>query len=248
MTCDVGDVGDLSLKSAVGFCSLASRARCMILPVALSGPWRIMSDATTQDRALIVISGKRVEYFSICWHLLEGFISLAAGILSGSISLVGFGADSLVELASSLTLLWRMKVDQNVEHRERNEQLALRIVGASFIALALYLILESIVSLVQKKAPEHSIVGIVIAVLSLVVMPLLSRAKRRIGMSLDSAAMCADAKQADFCAYLAAILLTGLLLNYWFNWWWADPIAAIAMALIIGNEGINASTGQRDCC
>jgi divalent metal cation (Fe/Co/Zn/Cd) transporter len=220
----------------------------MISAVALSEPWRIMSGTTTQDRALIVISGKRVEYFSIFWHLLEGVISLGAGISAGSLSLVGFGADSLVELASSLALLWRMKVDQNVEHRERNEQLALRIVGFSFIALALYLILESIVSLVQKKAPEHSIVGIVMAVLSLAIMPLLSRAKRQIGLKLGSAAMCADAKQADFCAYLAAILLAGLLLNFWFNWWWADPIAAIAMALIIGHEGINASTGQRDCC
>jgi divalent metal cation (Fe/Co/Zn/Cd) transporter len=161
---------------------------------------------------------------------------------------VGFGVDSLVELASGVTVLWRMNVDHNVEHRERNEKLALQLVGWSFIALALYLILESIVSFVEKKAPERSIVGIVIAILSLVVMPLLSRAKRNIGVKLGSAAMCADAKQADFCAYLAVILLAGLLLNYWFSWWWADPIAAIAMALIIGNEGINASTGQRDCC
>ena len=202
----------------------------------------------SQNRVLVVSSGKKVEYFTIFWHLLEGVISLGAGIAAGSLSLVGFGVDSLVELASGVAVLWRMNVDHKVEHRERNEKLALQLVGWSFIALALYLILESIVSFVEKKAPEHSIVGIVIAVLSLVVMPLLSRAKRRIGMSLDSAAMCADAKQADFCAYLAAILLAGLLLNYWFNWWWADPIAAVAMALIIGNEGINASTGQRDCC
>ncbi len=207
-----------------------------------------MFAAKTHDRALIVISGKRLEYFSICWHLLEGFISLGAGIFSGSISLIGFGADSLIELASSLALLWRMDVDHKVDQRERNEKIALQLVGWSFIALALYLILESIVSFMQKKAPEHSIVGIVMAVLSLVVMPLLSRAKRRIGMKLDSAAMCADAKQADFCAYLAAILLAGLLLNYCFNWWWADPIAAVTMALIIGHEGINASRAHPKCC
>jgi divalent metal cation (Fe/Co/Zn/Cd) transporter len=180
--------------------------------------------------------------------LLEGVISLAAGIAAGSLSLVGFGVDSLVELASGMAVLWRMNVDHNIHHRERNEKLALKLVGWSFIALALYLVVESIVSFVEKKAPEHSAVGIAIAALSLIVMPILSHAKRRIGATLDSAAMCADAKQADFCAYLAAILLAGLLLNYLFSWWWADPIAAIAMALIIGNEGINASTGQAECC
>jgi divalent metal cation (Fe/Co/Zn/Cd) transporter len=201
-----------------------------------------------RQRVIVVGSGKKVEYFTIGWHLLEGVISLAAGIAAGSLSLVGFGVDSLVELASGMAVLWRMNVDHNAEHRERNEKRALQLVGWSFLALALYLILESIVSFVEKKAPEHSVVGIVIAALSLIVMPLLSRVKRRIGVGLDSAAMCADAKQADFCAYLAAILLAGLLLNYWFSWWWADPIAAIAMALIIANEGINASTGEKDCC
>jgi divalent metal cation (Fe/Co/Zn/Cd) transporter len=201
-----------------------------------------------QNRVLVVSSGKKVEYFTIGWHLLEGAISLAAGIAAGSLSLVGFGVDSLVELASGMAVLWRMNVDHNIHHRERNEKLALKLVGWSFIALALYLVVESIVSFVEKKAPEHSAVGIAIAALSLIVMPILSHAKRRIGATLDSAAMCADAKQADFCAYLAAILLAGLLLNYLFSWWWADPIAAIAMALIIGNEGINASTGQAECC
>jgi divalent metal cation (Fe/Co/Zn/Cd) transporter len=201
-----------------------------------------------QNRVLVVSSGKKVEYFTIGWHLLEGVISLAAGIAAGSLSLVGFGVDSLVELASGMAVLWRMNVDHNIHHRERNEKLALKLVGWSFIALALYLVVESIVSFVEKKAPEHSAVGIAIAALSLIVMPILSHAKRRIGATLDSAAMCADAKQADFCAYLAAILLAGLLLNYLFSWWWADPIAAIAMALIIGKEGINASTGQAECC
>lgn len=196
----------------------------------------------------MVISGKKLEYFTIAWHLLEGVISLLAGLASGSLSLVGFGVDSLIELASGATMLWRMGVDHRIDERERNEKLALQLIGWSFIALAVYLVFEAVVSFARKQAPEHSPVGIAIAALSLLVMPLVSHAKRNIGSRLHSAAMRADAKQADFCAYLAAILLVGLLLNYWRNWWWADPIAAIVMAFIIGNEGINASTGQRDCC
>jgi len=204
--------------------------------------------ANQESRVAVVISGKRLEYFTIAWHILEGVISLLAGLAAGSLSLVGFGVDSLIELVSGGAVLWRMSVDHKEEHRERNEMLTLKLIGWSFICLSLYLIFESIVSFVDKKAPEHSPVGIVIAALSLVVMPLLSRAKRKIGARLHSPSMYADAKQADFCAYLAAILLAGLLLNYWFSWWWADPVAAIGMALIIGNEGVNASTGQADCC
>jgi divalent metal cation (Fe/Co/Zn/Cd) transporter len=205
--------------------------------------------ATNQESRLsAVISGKRLEYFTIAWHLLEGVISLLAGLAAGSLSLVGFGVDSLIELASGATMLWRMGVDHRIDERERNEKLALQLIGWSFIGLAVYLVFEAVVSFAQKQAPEHSPVGIAIALLSLLVMPLISQAKRSIGARLHSPAMRADAKQADFCAYLAAILLVGLLLNYLFNWWWADPIAAIVMAFIIGNEGINASTGQRDCC
>lgn len=199
-------------------------------------------------RVSVVISGKKLEYFTIVWHLLEGVISLFAGIAAGSLSLVGFGVDSLIELVSGVAILWRMNVDHRVDQRDRNEKLTLKFIGWCFTALSLYLIFKSMVSFVDKKAPEHSPVGLAIAILSLVVMPVLSRAKRRIGAHLHSPAMYADARQADFCAYLAGVLLIGLLLNYWFSWWWVDPAAAIVMAFIIGNEGINASMGQGDCC
>ena len=201
-----------------------------------------------QTRVAALNSGKRLEYFTIVWHLLEGGISVSAGVIAGSLSLVGFGVDSLIELVSGLAMLRRIKVDHRIEQRERNEKLTLKFIGWCFMALAVYLIFESMVSLVDRQAPERSRVGIIIALLSLVVMPLISRAKRNVGARLHSPAMNADAKQADFCAYLAAILLSGLLLNYWLNWWWADPLSAIGMALIIGNEGINASTGQWHCC
>ena len=204
---------------------------------------------TNQEaRVEVLASGKKLEYFTIAWHLLEGGISLFAGITASSLSLVGFGVDSLIELFSGTAMLWRIKVDHRLEQRQRNEMLTLKFIGWCFMVLALYLILESTASLLHQEAPERSPVGIVIAVLSLIVMPLVSRAKRRIGARLHSPAMNADAKQADFCAYLAAILLAGLLLNYFLHWWWADPLAAIVMALIIGNEGINASLGQSHCC
>jgi divalent metal cation (Fe/Co/Zn/Cd) transporter len=193
------------------------------------------------------MSGKHLEYFTIIWHLLEGAISLVAGLVSGSLSLVGFGVDSLIELSSGVAVWWRMAVDDKVEHRERNEKLALQLIGASFIALAGYLIFESVVSFVKQKAPEPSAPGLAIAFLSLLVMPLLSRAKRNVAAQLKSPALKADATQADFCAYLSAILLVGLSLNFLFGWWWADPLAALIMAVIIGNEGIKSTLGD-PCC
>jgi divalent metal cation (Fe/Co/Zn/Cd) transporter len=135
-------------------------------------------------------------------------------------------------------------VDADVNRRERNERLALRIVGLCFIALATYIAYESIRDLIQRQAPEHSIPGIVPACVSLVVMPLLSRAKRKVGTALGSAAMHADAKQTDFCVYLSAILLGGLILNALFGLWWADPVAAIVMAPIIAKEGVGGIRGE----
>ena len=200
-----------------------------------------------QNRIALVSSAKRLEYFTIIWNLLEGLVSLAAGLFSGSISLVGFGVDSFIEVASGSIVLWRMSVDHNIARREHNEHLALKLVGFSFIALSCYLIFQAIMRFHDRTEPQHSIPGVVIACLSLIVMPLLSRAKRKIATSLKSSAMKADARQTDFCTYLSAILLAGLLLNFLFGWWWADPVAALIMASIIGNEGINASLEKR-CC
>jgi divalent metal cation (Fe/Co/Zn/Cd) transporter len=138
--------------------------------------------------------------------------------MAGSVSLVGFGIDSFIEVTSGSTLLWRMSVDADEEKRERNEKLSLRIVGVCFLALAVYVAYESTSDLLSRKQPEHSIPGIALACVSLIVMPLLSRAKKKVGNSLSSAAMHADAKQTDFCVYLSAILLAGLLLNAGLGW------------------------------
>lgn len=196
------------------------------------------------DRQAVAKRGKRLEYFTIAWNCLEGLVAVVAGAIAGSISLVGFGVDSFIEVTSGATLLWRMAVDSEEHTRERNERLSLRIVGVCFLALSAYIAYESISDLMARRAPERSIPGIILAAVSLVAMPILSRAKKRVGRELGSTAMNADARQTDFCVYLSAILLVGLVLNAVFGWWWADPVAAIAMVPFIAREGFNGLKGQ----
>ena len=216
-------------------------------PFSCAESWYALGMEIALDRQAVARRGKRLEYFTIAWNSLEGLVALVAGALAGSISLVGFGIDSFIEVTSGTVLLWRMSVDADVRRRERNEQLSLRIVGVCFLALAAYVGYESISDLISKKAPEHSIPGIILACVSLVVMPLLSRAKKKVGNELGSAAMHADAKQTDFCVYLSAILLIGLLFNAVVEWWWADPLAGLIMVSIIAKEGFDGMRA-RTCC
>src|SRR5512143_1488031 len=203
-----------------------------------------MANEIVLDRVAIAARGRRLEYFTIAWNCLEGAVAVIAGLFAGSVSLVGFGIDSFIEVTSGAALLWRMSVDADLHRRERNERISLRTVGLCFIALAAYIGYESIADLIRQQAPDHSIPGIVLACVSLLVMPLLSRAKRKVGTALGSAAMHADAKQTDFCVYLSAILLGGLLLNALFGLWWADPAAALVMVPIIAKEGIEGIRGE----
>jgi divalent metal cation (Fe/Co/Zn/Cd) transporter len=203
-----------------------------------------MNESLLLTRTAIVQRGRRLEYFTIGWNAVEGLVALGAGVLAGSISLVGFGIDSFIEVTSGSVLLWRMAVDVDEHRRTANEKRALRFVGVCFLLLAAYIAYESATALWVRRAPEHSIPGIILACVSLVVMPLLSREKRKVGHALRSAAMHADAKQAEFCTYLSAILLFGLLLNIFFNLWWADPIAALVMVPIIAKEGIEGVQGK----
>ncbi len=208
-----------------------------------------MSESAVLGRALTVRRGRRLEYFTIAWNIVEGLVALITGVIAGSISLVGFGIDSFIEVTSGSVLLWRMSVDADESRRERNERRALRVVGVCFLLLAAYIAYESALDLWTRRAPEHSVPGIILACVSLVVMPLLSRAKRTVGHALSSHAMHADAKQTEFCAYLSAILLAGLLLNAAFRLWWADPVAALIMVPIISKEGIEGLRARvcHDC-
>ena len=210
-----------------------------------------MAMATTaipEDRVRLVRRGKRLEWLTIAWNSLEAVVSLAAGLLAGSVSLVGFGFDSLIELASSVTLLWRMSADADEKRREQVERTSLRIVGGCFLALAAYLLVDSVKTLLLHEAPERSPVGIAITAAAVVVMPLLARAKRNVAKQLDSAAMRADSKQSEFCMWLSAIVLTGLVLNAAFGMWWADPAAALVMVPIIGKEGVEGLRAKACHC
>ncbi len=199
------------------------------------------------QRINLVRRGLNLEYLTIAYNSLEGLIAVVAGFIAGSIALVGFGFDSVIEVTSGAVLLWRLHADIDEEWRERVEAVTLRIVGACFLALALYVGYEAISSLVYRESPERSVPGILLAVASLIVMPLLARAKREVARNMNSGAMMADAKQTEFCTYLSAILLGGLLINALFGWWWADPVAAVVMVPIIAKEGIAALRGDT-CC
>ncbi|OGU62785.1 MAG: hypothetical protein A2V66_06505, partial [Ignavibacteria bacterium RBG_13_36_8] len=176
--------------------------------------------------------GRFLEYLTLGWNILEALISIIAGAIAGSIALVGFGIDSVIESSSGAIMLWRLKADQKGEEREA---LALKLVGISFLLLAVYVAYEAINSIINHEPPESSVVGIVVAALSLIVMPVLAHQKRKVASVLNSKAMKADSRQTDLCAYLSAILLVGLALNALFGLWWADPVAGLIMVPIIVN-------------
>jgi divalent metal cation (Fe/Co/Zn/Cd) transporter len=199
------------------------------------------------DRASLALRGRRLEYFTILWNSLEGLVGVTAGALAGSVSLVGFGVDSFIEVTSGTALLWRMSADADHCQREHREARTLKIVGACFLALAAYVSVDAAWNLWTRSPASPSTAGIALAAASLVAMPLLSRAKRRVARGLASGAMHADARQTEFCTYLSAILLGGLLLNALFGWWWADPIAALVMTPLIAKEGVDGLRG-RACC
>lgn len=197
-------------------------------------------------RSAHVQRGVLLQRFTIAYNCVEALASIVFGILAGSVALVGFGWDSVIEVTSGATLLWRLRADAQPQV-ERAEQRALRIVGVCFCALAAYVTWESFEALLAREAPQRTWFGVAIAIVSIVIMPALARAKRRVASQIGSAALAADSRQTSLCAYLSVILLVGLGLNALFGWWWADPVAGLVMVPIIAKEGYDALRGKT-CC
>lgn len=205
------------------------------------------TDAIIPDRATLVRRGLRLNYATIAYNVVEALVSLAAGVAAGSIALIGFGIDSVIEVTASGAAQWRLRADVDQMRRARAEQVTLRVIGWSFLALAVYVAADAAASLWTRERPDRSIVGTVVLMMSVLVMPLLARAKRRVARALDSASLEAEATQTSLCAYLSAIALAGVALNVVAGWWWADPVAALAMTPIIAREGLEGIRGDRHC-
>jgi len=203
--------------------------------------------ASGVDRVTLARRGRWLQVITIAWNSAEFLIAVGAGLLAGSVALVGFGIDSAIEVTSSLAALWRLHHDADEARREAAELRTLRVIGACFLLLAAWVAWEAARSLLRRDPPEATLLGVTVAALSLAVMPLLVRLKRRVASGLGSGALEAETRQTAVCAYLSAILLVGLGLNAWLGWWWADPLAGLAMIPLIAREGLEAVRG-RTCC
>lgn len=189
-----------------------------------------------------------LEFFTIAWNSVEAVVGLVAGIMAGSVALVGFALDSLVEGSSGAILLWRLKAEQRGASVEAIERKAVRMIALAFVALAVYVGARAVASLVTGSLPEESPTGIVLAVVSLFVMPVLARRKRVLAQQLDSRALAADSTQTTVCTYLSGLLLVGLIAHAAFGWWWADPVAALGIAGFAAKEGRKLWVTEDFCC
>ena len=227
--------------------------RSLELPVveATSGHHADVHDHAPVDRPALLRRGLRLEYISLSWNLVEGAVAIVAGIIAGSVALVGFGVDSFVESTSAAVIIWRILAEvRNKAEPDKIaaiERRAQKFVALSLTVFGLYLLFESGSAIVLKERPEASPTGIVLAVLSLGVMWWLARSIRRAGQELHSHAIEADSTQTLACWWMSLSLLVGLGLNALFGWWWADPLAGIAISGLMLREAKDTWAGK-DCC
>lgn len=198
-----------------------------------------MSGLTGVEAPRLLRRGLRLEYLTISWNMIEAVVAIGFGIAAGSIALVGFGFDSSIEVFAASVVIWQLR-----GVGEDRGRLALRLIAISFFVLTAYVTFQAIADLLNRAEPNESVPGIVLAAVSLVVMPALAIAKRRTGIAMNNAALVADAAETMLCSMLSLILLAGLLLNATVGWWWADPVAALAIAALAFREGMEAWCGE----
>jgi divalent metal cation (Fe/Co/Zn/Cd) transporter len=211
----------------------------------------MIESPTTPSRDATLRRALRLEYLTVGWNVVEGVIGVSAALAAGSVALLGFGIDSFVESTSGAVLIWRLRAERRARDPEAIEALdrrAHKLVALTLFALAAYIGVDALKALWLREAPEASVVGIVLTSVSLSAMWLLARAKRRAARDLGSRALEADAFQTTACFWLSLVTLAGLALNALLGWWWADPVAALAMTYFLGREGREAWEGKDDCC
>lgn len=200
------------------------------------------------ERARVVERSLRLEYISLGWNLVETVAGFVAGIAAGSVALVGFALDSVVEASSAAALVWRLR-NEGSRHWdvESIERRAVRVVAVAFWVLAAYVGVRAVMDLIGREAPSETVPGIVIAAVSLIVMPVLAARKRMAARALDSRALRADSDQTSLCTYISAFLLVGLGANALLGWWWADAAAALCIAVLAAREGYELWTTEDFC-
>lgn len=207
--------------------------------------------ATLSDRQAAVRRAHRLNRLTIAWNTVEGVVAMVAGFVAGSVSLIGFGLDSAIEVSAAGILAWRLVRERRGGCMQDDDRRATRAIAVSFLALAVYVGFESVRDLVIGARPDPSLPGVVVAALSLVCMPVLARAKRRLAPALGSRAVEADATQTDLCALLSAVLLAGLVANAAAGWHWADPVAGLGIAVVAAAAGVQtwrAESLEDTCC
>jgi divalent metal cation (Fe/Co/Zn/Cd) transporter len=203
--------------------------------------------AAAVDVARLRRRGRTLALLTIAWNVVEAIVAIGAGAAAGSIALIGFGLDSIVEVASSIVIVWQFGAETRHGVDEARERRALRLISISFFVLAGYVTIQAGWDLWAASEASPSVVGIVLAAVSLVVMPILAFAKRQTGREMGSPTLVADAAETQLCTYLSAVLLAGLVLDATLGWWWADPVAALLIAGLAVREGREAWRGDH-CC
>jgi divalent metal cation (Fe/Co/Zn/Cd) transporter len=208
-----------------------------------------MTPATAAPRDHLIARGLQLEALTIGWNVVEAGLALASGVMARSIALTGFGLDSAIEVVAAVALFERLRAE--ARGGAGDERRALRVVGVTFLLLSAYIVVDAGMTLWSRRAPEASRIGVLVAALALVVMPVLARGKLRVGEALGSAALVADAKCSLACAWLSVTVLVGVGLNAALGWWWADPVAALGMVPFLvreGREALERAKGKETSC